>query len=60
MYKTRVSSEISSGNTAEVHALSKGGIPVLTWQLVALWLPFFFFFFSEAFLPLRLVSPDCP
>lgn len=43
VYELRVSAEISSENTVEVRALSKGGIPVLTWQFVALWLPFFFF-----------------
>lgn len=43
VYELLVSFQISSANAPEVCALSKGGIPVLTWQLVALWLPYFFF-----------------
>lgn len=44
VYEMRVSSKIFSGNTREVCTLSKAGFLCwhLTWQLVALWLSFFF------------------
>lgn len=58
-YEMQVSSKIFSGNTREVCTLSKAGIPVLTSNMAAC-CSLAFFFFPEAFLPLRLVSPDCP